>query len=162
MPQEARHGESHESHPQEWETRDEGQVPGMPHGPVPNLGRLGPDPYPSRSSFPRILIPTDGSSAPGVVVKVPDIKVTPPGPKARELLERDKRCPATTTKTSPIVIRRGQGSVVEDVDGNVYIDFTSGISVLNVAHGHPKVVEAVRKQAGGFFQFAGTDFYYAC
>ena len=93
-------------------------------------------------------------------MKVPDIKVTPPGPKAREIIERDKRFLATTTKTSPIVIRRGQGSVVEDVDGNVYIDFTSGISVLNVGHGHPKVVEAVRKQAGEFFHFAGTDFYY--
>ncbi|MEK6839100.1 MAG: aminotransferase class III-fold pyridoxal phosphate-dependent enzyme, partial [Candidatus Thermoplasmatota archaeon] len=93
-------------------------------------------------------------------MKVPDIKVTPPGPKAREIIERDKRFLATTTKTSPIAIRRGQGSVVEDVDGNVYIDFTSGISVLNVGHGHPKVVEAVRKQAGEFFHFAGTDFYY--
>ncbi|HEY5605746.1 MAG TPA: aminotransferase class III-fold pyridoxal phosphate-dependent enzyme, partial [Thermoplasmata archaeon] len=58
------------------------------------------------------------------------------------------------------MIKRGEGSVVEDVDGNTYIDFTSGVAVLNVGFGHPKVVEAVRKQAGEFFHFAGTDFYY--
>ncbi len=93
-------------------------------------------------------------------MKVPDIKVTPPGPKAREVIERDKKYMATTTKSAPIVIRRGQGSVVEDVDGNILIDFASGISVLNVGLSHPKVVEAVRKQAGEFMHFAGTDYYY--
>ena len=108
----------------------------------------------------RLLIPTDGSSRRGEFLKVPDIKVTPPGPKARAIIDRDKRFIATTTKTSPIVIKRGEGSVVEDVDGNTYIDFTSGVAVLNVGFGHPKVVEAVRKQAGEFFHFAGTDFYY--
>ncbi|OGS51337.1 MAG: 4-aminobutyrate aminotransferase [Euryarchaeota archaeon RBG_16_68_12] len=93
-------------------------------------------------------------------MKVPDIKVTPPGPKAREVIERDRKFLATSTKTSPIVARRASGSVVEDVDGNTYIDFSCGISVVNVGHSHPKVVEAVRKQAGEFFHFAGTDFYY--
>ena len=93
-------------------------------------------------------------------MKVPDIKVTPPGPKAREIIERDTRFLATSTKTSPIVAKRAQGSVIEDVDGNTYIDFTCGISVVNIGHGHPKVVEAVRRQAGEFFHFAGTDFYY--
>ncbi len=93
-------------------------------------------------------------------LKVPDIKVTPPGPKAREVIERDKTYLATSTKTSPVVARRASGSVVEDVDGNTYIDFSCGISVVNVGYSHPKVVEAVRKQAGEFFHFAGTDFYY--
>ncbi len=93
-------------------------------------------------------------------MKVPDIKVTPPGPKAREVIERDRKFLATSTKTSPVVARRGFGSVVEDVDGNTYIDFSCGISVVNVGYSHPKVVEAVRKQAGEFFHFAGTDFYY--
>jgi len=93
-------------------------------------------------------------------LKVPDIKVTPPGPKARAIIARDQASMATTTKSGPIVIKRASGSVVEDVDGNVLIDFASGISVLNVGHGHPKVVEAIRKQAGEFTHFAGTDFYY--
>ena len=94
------------------------------------------------------------------MVKVPDIKVTPPGPKAREIVERDRAFVATTTKSAPIVIRRASGSVVEDVDGNLLIDFSSGISVLNIGHAHPKVVDAISKQAAEFTHFAGTDFYY--
>jgi len=93
-------------------------------------------------------------------VKVPSIKVTPPGPKAREIIARDAKYLATTTKTSPIVAKRAQGSVVEDVDGNTYIDFSAGIAVMNVGHSHPRVVEAVRKQTGELMHFAGTDFYY--
>ena len=93
-------------------------------------------------------------------MKVPDIKVTPPGPKAREIIARDEKYIATTTKSAPVVIRRASGSIVEDVDGNLLIDFASGISVLNVGHTHPKVVEAIRKQAGEFTHFAGTDYYY--
>ncbi len=93
-------------------------------------------------------------------MKVPDIKVTPPGPKAREIIERDHLYIATTTKSAPIVIKRASGSIVEDVDGNLLIDFSSGISVLNVGHTHPKVVEAISRQAAEFTHFAGTDFYY--
>jgi 4-aminobutyrate aminotransferase len=93
-------------------------------------------------------------------VKVPDIKVTPPGPKARAIVERDRTFVATTTKSAPIVIRKASGSVVEDVDGNLLIDFSSGISVLNIGHAHPKVVAAIAKQAADFTHFAGTDFYY--
>src|SRR5207249_7651029 len=81
---------------------------------------------------------------------VPDIKVTPPGPKAREIVERDRAFVATTTKSAPIVIRRASGSVVEDMDGNLLIDFSSGISVLNIGHAHPKVVDAISKQAAEF------------
>lgn len=93
-------------------------------------------------------------------MKVPVIKVTPPGPKARAIVERDHAHLATTTKSAPIVIKRASGSVVEDVDGNLLIDFASGISVLNVGHAHPKVVEAISGQAKEFTHFAGTDFYY--
>lgn len=93
-------------------------------------------------------------------MKVPNIRVTPPGPRAREIIERDREYLATTTKVSPIVARRAQGSTVEDVDGNVYIDFTCGVSVLNVGHGHPKVLDAVRRQLDELVHFAGTDFYY--
>jgi 4-aminobutyrate aminotransferase len=93
-------------------------------------------------------------------VKVPDIKVTPPGPKAKEIIARDHSYIATTTKSAPIVVKRASGSIVEDVDGNFLIDFASGISVLNVGHAHPKVVEAISRQAADFTHFAGTDFYY--
>lgn len=94
------------------------------------------------------------------MTEAPDIKVTPPGPKAKEIVERDARYVATSTKTSPIVAKRAKGSVVEDVDGNLYIDFTCGIGVTNVGHCHPRIVEAVQKQASELMHFAGTDFFY--
>jgi len=93
-------------------------------------------------------------------VKVPDIKVTPPGPKAKEVIARDHSYIATTTKSAPVVVKRASGSIVEDVDGNILIDFAAGISVLNIGHAHPKVVEAISRQAAQFTHFAGTDFYY--
>lgn len=91
---------------------------------------------------------------------VPDIKVTPPGPSAREIIAKDEHYVATTTKSLPVVARSAKGLVVEDVDGNLLLDFSSGISVLNTGHCHPRVVEAVRKQSGELMHFAGTDFYY--
>ena len=93
-------------------------------------------------------------------MKVPDIKVTPPGPKAREIVKRDQTFLATTTKTAPVVAKRAEGSLVWDVDGNVLIDFATGISVLNIGAAHPKVVEAITRQAKEFTHFAGTDYYY--
>src|SRR2546428_252761 len=108
----------------------------------------------------RLLIRPDPRPNRGAAVKVPDIKVTPPGPKAKEIIARDHSYIATTTKSAPIVVKRASGSIVEDVDGNFLIDFASGISVLNVGHAHPKVVEAISRQASQFTHFAGTDFYY--
>jgi len=95
-----------------------------------------------------------------MATKVPSITVAPPGPKARAVLVRDERWIATTTKTSPLVVKRAEGSVIEDVDGNTYIDFTCGVSVLNVGHGHPLVTSAIKEQVDAFTHYAGTDFYY--
>ncbi len=92
--------------------------------------------------------------------EVPDIKVTPPGPAAKEIIAKDKAYIATTTKALPIVARKAKGLVVEDVDGNKRLDLSSGISVLNVGHCHPRVVEAVIAQSKELMHFAGTDFYY--
>ncbi len=89
------------------------------------------------------------------------IRVTPPGPKARAIVEKDDRFMATTTKSRPLAILRGHGCVIEDVDGNFYLDFTSGVGVLNTGHTHPSVVAAIRAQAGAFTHFAGTDYFYA-
>lgn len=93
-------------------------------------------------------------------MKVPNIKVTPPGPKAREIVDRDHKYLASLTKTSPVVAKRGRGSVIEDVDGNLYVDFTCGIGVTNTGLCHPRIVEAIQKQAAELIHFAGTDFYY--
>jgi 4-aminobutyrate aminotransferase len=91
---------------------------------------------------------------------LPKIRVPPPGPKAKPILAKDERYMATTTKSQPLAIARGHGAVVEDVDGNFYLDFTAGVGVLNTGHTHPKVVAAIKAQAERFTHFAGTDFYY--
>ena len=93
--------------------------------------------------------------------ELPKMVVTPPGPKAKKVVAKDGKYLATSTKTSPIVAERAQGAVVWDVDGNRYLDFTSGIGVTNTGHCHPAVVKAVQDQAERLFHFAGTDFYYA-
>lgn len=58
------------------------------------------------------------------------------------------------------MIKRGHGAIVEDVDGNRYIDFNAGIAVLNVGHRHPRVVEAIKSQLDKFLHYSLTDFYY--
>jgi len=93
-------------------------------------------------------------------MKVPDIRVVPPGPIAREIIKKDEKYLANTTKTSPIVAKKAFGSIIEDVDGNLIIDFTCGIGVVNMGFSHPRVVEAVKKQAGELMHFAGQDYYY--
>ena len=95
-----------------------------------------------------------------MAMKVPDVKVNPPGPNARKVLARDARWLATTTKAAPLVVKRASGSVIEDVDGNTYVDFTCGVSVTNVGHAHPKVNLAIKKQVDDFAHYAGTDYYY--
>jgi len=92
---------------------------------------------------------------------LPEIVVTPPGPKGQEIIDMDSQYIATTTKTSPVAVYKAQGAMVWGVDGNRYLDFTSGIGVTNTGHCHPKVVKAIQDQAGELMHFAGTDFYYA-
>lgn len=87
--------------------------------------------------------------------------VTPiPGPKAKEIIRRDQASIMTSTKSGPVVAARGKGVLVTDVDGNVFLDFASGVGVLGTGHCHPHVVEAVKHQAEELMHFAGTDFYY--
>ena len=84
-----------------------------------------------------------------------------PGPKAQAVIEGDGRyrSPAVT-RPYPMVIARGEGCWIEDPDGNRFLDFSSGIAVCSTGHAHPKVVEAVREQAGKFLHMSSTDFYY--
>ncbi|HKW86748.1 MAG TPA: acetyl ornithine aminotransferase family protein [Nitrospiraceae bacterium] len=91
----------------------------------------------------------------------PSIKVVPPGPKARAWVARDHQALSqSVTRIYPLVVQRAQGAMVEDVDGNRYLDFTAGIAVVATGHSHPMVVEAIRKQASRFIHMSGTDFYY--
>jgi 4-aminobutyrate aminotransferase len=92
--------------------------------------------------------------------KTKRIRVTPPGPKGKKVISKDHKFIATATKTSPIAACRAKGAQIEDVDGNTYLDFTSGVGVVNTGHCHPKVVKAMQNQAKELVHFAGTDFYY--
>src|SRR3954451_23208026 len=84
-----------------------------------------------------------------------------PGPRARRWLARDQRVMSPSyTRTYPLVVRRGKGAMVEDLDGNRFLDFTAGIAVTAAGNWHPKVVAAIRKQAGRLIHMSGTDFYY--
>ena len=93
--------------------------------------------------------------------ELPEIIVTPPGPKARELLARDEtyitKC---AVRCYPLVAESGSGCIVRDVDGNKYLDFNAGICVLNVGHCHPRVVKAIKDQAEKLIHYSWTDFYY--
>jgi 4-aminobutyrate aminotransferase len=92
---------------------------------------------------------------------VPDIKTALPGPKAKALIDRDKAFVSPSyTRGYPLVIERGTGATVEDVDGNVFLDCAAGIAVNSTGHSHPAVVQAVTEQAGKFLHMSGTDFYY--
>lgn len=91
----------------------------------------------------------------------PHILIAPPGPKARAIVERDQRYTSTCyLKEYPLAIATGQGAMVEDVDGNRYLDFMAGIAVSSTGYNHPKVVAAVRDQAGKFLHICGSDFYF--
>ncbi len=63
--------------------------------------------------------------------KVPDIKVEPPGPEAKKAVAKDDEWLVKATKSWPLVFKKAEGTVIEDVDGNKYIDFYAGVGVLN-------------------------------
>lgn len=88
------------------------------------------------------------------------IKTELPGPNSRKIVAEDSKYLVTTTKSLPVVGNRGKGLFVEDVDGNVFLDFSSGISVTNVGHVHPYVTQKVKEQLDKMWHFAGTDYYY--
>ena len=91
----------------------------------------------------------------------PKIVVPPPGPKARAIVDRDAAWTSTCyIKEYPLVVSRGQGVMVEDVDGNRYLDFMAGIAVSSTGYGHPRVVAAVKEAADRFLHICGSDFYY--
>jgi 4-aminobutyrate aminotransferase len=93
-------------------------------------------------------------------MKVPDIKVPPPGPRARAIIERDRQTVSSSyPRSAPFVMERGEGAVVEDVDGNVYLDCCAGIAVAATGHSHPDVVAAITGQAKRFLHIS-TDYYH--
>src|ERR1700691_1389076 len=94
-------------------------------------------------------------------MKLPSIVTKLPGPKAKQLIERDHRVVSPPyTRDYPLVAKTGRGALVEDVDGNTFLDFSAGIAVVATGHCHPQVVEAIQRQASQLIHMSGTDFYY--
>ena len=91
----------------------------------------------------------------------PKIRTKLPGPNAQKILRGDAQYISPSyTRSYPLVAKSGRGSVIEDVDGNEFLDFSSGIAVCSTGHCHPEVVAAIQKQAGELIHMSGTDFYY--
>ncbi len=88
--------------------------------------------------------------------RVIELRTAIPGPRAREILEREERAVAKPLSVhTPVVAAHARGSTITDVDGNTFVDFVGGVGVMNVGHGHPKVVQAIADQAE---RFVHTDF----
>jgi len=88
--------------------------------------------------------------------------VDPPGPKAKATVERDKKVlsPYNRPYYYPFVVEKGKGCIIEDIDGNEYVDFNAGLGAMNVGHCHPEVVKAIAKQSERLLHYSYTDFYY--
>ena len=92
---------------------------------------------------------------------LPHLVTSLPGPRAQALIDRDNRVVSPSyTRCYPLVAGHGEGAVIEDVDGNRFLDFNAGIAVVSTGHCHPRVVEAIQKQAARLIHMSGTDFYY--
>jgi 4-aminobutyrate aminotransferase len=96
-----------------------------------------------------------------IEAKLPHLVTALPGPKAKKLVDRDHQVVSPSyTRDYPLVAKTGRGAMVEDVDGNRFLDFAAGIAVVATGHCHPEVVAAIQKQAAELIHMSGTDFYY--
>ena len=96
-----------------------------------------------------------------MVTKLPRLTPPLPGPEATRVLELDRQYISPSyTRSYPLVAKRGRGALVEDVDGNTFLDFSAGIAVVATGHCHPQVVVAIQQQAAELIHMSGTDFYY--
>jgi 4-aminobutyrate aminotransferase len=92
--------------------------------------------------------------------KLPRLAGALPGPNARKTLKLDDEFISPSyTRGYPLVVKNGRGAMIEDVDGNIFLDFAAGIAVVATGHCHPDVVAAIQKQAAELIHISGTDFY---
>lgn len=91
----------------------------------------------------------------------PQILTSLPGPHAQAIIDRDAQVVSPSyTRAYPLVVSRGEGAIIEDVDGNRFLDFNAGIAVVATGHCHSRVVHAIQSQAARLIHMSGTDFYY--
>lgn len=94
-------------------------------------------------------------------MKLPNLVTALPGPRAQQIVKEDSEFLSPSyTRDYPLVAKTGRGAVIEDVDGNTFLDFAAGIAVVATGHCHPQVVAAIQKQAAELIHMSGTDFYY--
>lgn len=92
--------------------------------------------------------------------RVPHLVTTVPGPRARALVSRDDRTVSPSLpRAYPLAVKDAQGVMVQDVDGNRFLDCAAGIAVCSTGHCHPRVVEAIRQQADRLLHICAADFY---
>jgi 4-aminobutyrate aminotransferase len=93
---------------------------------------------------------------------LPHIQTALPGPKAKQIIDRDHAVLSPSyTRGYPLVAHRAEGALIEDPDGNRFLDFNAGIAVVATGHCHPRVVKAIQEQAAKLIHMSGTDFYYS-
>ncbi len=99
-------------------------------------------------------------SSPSMVRRLPNIVTELPGPKARAHIEFDHTWTSPSLpRAYPIVPVRGEGCAVEDIDGNLFLDFAAGIAVNSTGHAHPRISAAIARQAELLIHFSASDFY---
>ncbi|MDJ0767234.1 MAG: aminotransferase class III-fold pyridoxal phosphate-dependent enzyme [Ilumatobacter sp.] len=100
------------------------------------------------------LVDADNAHAPRILTELP-------GPRARVVIERDERvCSPSLTRVYPLVVERGDGAIIEDVDGNRFLDFNAGIAVAAAGHAHPVVNAAIHAQVDACLHYCSSDFYH--
>lgn len=128
------------------------------HTLVPNRSQGAPvtqlvDPLPSAPAIAATADVDDGWSVPRLVTEVP-------GPRTRAHVVRDERVTSPSLpRAYPFAPVRGRGCVVEDLDGNRFLDFAAGIAVNSTGHAHPRVVTAIQDQAADLLHYSASDFY---
>ena len=102
----------------------------------------------------------DRASRPISERPLPDLVTEIPGPKARAHVEFDEQWTSPSLpRAYPIVPVRGQGMAIEDIDGNLFLDFAAGIAVNSTGHAHPRVTGAIKEQASELIHYSASDFY---
>jgi 4-aminobutyrate aminotransferase len=92
---------------------------------------------------------------------VPKLKTPPPGPKSKAIIEKDRKYVSHAyDRLFQFTMTKGSGAAIMDADGNVFLDFSAGISVLNAGWGNPRVVQAIKDQADRLVHSLANDAYY--
>lgn len=83
---------------------------------------------------------------------LPEIHTKLPGPKSAAVIaRREAVVPSAIHCGYPVVMKRAEGAIIEDLDGNHFLDWIGGVGVLNIGHCHPEVIAAVKEQADKYF-----------